>query len=214
MPKLKLVTRICRGCGKTESGPSRKILGPYCSKECWRVGAAGQHLKTGKAIVCPNCKKSHYRRGSHLEKGAKWCSMACYNEARAKVSLTCPTCGDAFPRRNKTSQFCSYACSKLGGRNPAYSTGHTRKIREWKEAVLASGENRCAACGVTGEIACHHKDGTMLRPERRYDPTNGACLCSRCHRRLHSLFGALCTENDFAEFLEKWSTRKEENRVG
>jgi len=120
MPKLKLKTRICVGCGKVDTGPSRYVNTKYCSRGCYAKYGAGQHLKTGRRVACLKCGKEVYRRGSHIKSGGKYCSLKCYHDHKRRDKRHCTTCEKSFQPKGATQKTCSYRCSKLGSNNPNY----------------------------------------------------------------------------------------------
>lgn len=75
----------------------------------------------------------------------------------------------------------------------------------WRRAVLAHWRGRCAICGSTYELECHH---VIKRRKKvlRWDWRNGVALCTGCHRMLHDYpwkFEAKL-RLDY-EYLERWS---------
>jgi hypothetical protein len=116
---------------------------------------------------------------------------------------------DAEPEQ----QFCSVSCSRIGARNPMHKDGTTWWRWAWSEAVLERDGRRCVACGSPPPLAAHHMDSRRLRPDRLWDTTNGVALCKGCHRRVHVLFGALCTEADFKDYMAHWRGRRTDKRV-
>lgn len=39
------------------------------------------------------------------------------------------------------------------------------------------------------DINAHHKDGYHWCKDKRYDINNGVCLCQKCHKEFHSIYG-------------------------
>jgi len=210
MPQLKLVTRICLGCGKVETGKSRDLTKKYCSRECWRSCGAGQHLKTGTHKNCAHCGNQFYLRGSSIDRGRKFCSDSCYRAATAAIPLIqiCARCNVPFaPRRNIVQEFCSYRCSKLGLNNPQWNGKLKFDIqrpplsRLWRRAVYKRDNYQCQICGENRKkLQCHHLDAYHWCVSRREDVANGVTLCVDCHREFHKQYGtSFNTEQQFLE---------------
>lgn len=62
-------------------------------------------------------------------------------------------------------------------------------VRGWARRVIRGHRGRCLKCGSTIKPRAHHADGWSFSPERRFDLTNGACLCSYHHREFHRICG-------------------------
>lgn len=207
MPTLKLTTRKCRGCGITETGPSRYMRNQFCSKECWRVHMAGKYLRRGQDYACAYCQKLIYKRPGNVRYANVYCSMSCRLKAKQRyaVKTTCPTCEKVFTQPEKDSIYCSYRCSKLGPLNPNWNPARTNRrlglAREWRRAVFNRDNYTCQICGERGgQLHPHHKDAFQWAIDRRNDVTNGVTLCINCHIKFHSLYGRNCTESQFLKF--------------
>jgi 5-methylcytosine-specific restriction enzyme A len=64
---------------------------------------------------------------------------------------------------------------------PFYSSP---EYRAWRTAVIERAAGRCEApgCGRSERrMFAHHKVAVQDDWSRRLDPTNGQCLCGRCH---------------------------------
>lgn len=211
MPRIKLTTRTCRGCNKVEVGPARYLTNPFCSKECWRIHAAGKHLRRGREYVCPTCKKRIYKRPGMVV-GTVYCSQECYRLPRAIPERPCPVCGAMFRRRTQT---CSYRCSKTEIRNPNWDGGRPNRergrSREWRREVFTRDDYTCVLCKQRGgRLHSHHMDGFSYHPDRRLDVTNGVTLCTECHQAFHKIYGkrGRVTEANFREYakLPQWAS--------
>jgi 5-methylcytosine-specific restriction endonuclease McrA len=59
--------------------------------------------------------------------------------------------------------------------------------RAWRAAVLLADGFICRACGRVcgqkGEAHADHKIPVKVRPDLRYEVSNGQCLCASCHQR-------------------------------
>lgn len=212
MPQIKIITRICRGCGRSETGRSRDLVKKYCSRDCWIAYGAGVHLRTGDSADCAQCGNLFYMRGSYIKQGRKYCSLACYVTATAAPPQLqiCKQCSAEFtPKRNKIQPFCSYRCSKLGINNPNWigelNLKPQRKpsSRVWRKAVYSRDNYQCQACGAKHKrLQPRHLDAYHWCVERRDDVTNGVTLCIDCHKEFHKTYGStLNTEQQWIEFI-------------
>lgn len=59
--------------------------------------------------VCPNCGRDFYTRATKVN----FCSRACYDQSRAKLTRICPVCENIFIARSATHTCCSIACRSL-----------------------------------------------------------------------------------------------------
>lgn len=73
----------------------------------------------------------------------------------------------------------------------------------WRKAVFDRELYTCEICNTNGYVNAHHKDGYHWCIERRFDLTNGACVCEDCHRLFHKIYGNKHnTEQQWLEFYE------------
>jgi HNH endonuclease len=74
----------------------------------------------------------------------------------------------------------------------------------WRKKVFKRDSFKCLKCGDDkgGNLEAHHIEGYSHNAEKRFDVSNGATLCTHCHRNFHSVYGikSFC-RNDFEEFL-------------
>lgn len=213
MPATKIKTRICRGCGKTETGISRNLTTQFCSKECWRVNMAGKYLRRGQSYQCSNCGEEFYRRPGCVRHAQQFCSNSCRIAQKSSVvTKTCPTCRISFTTlRYLKTTYCSQRCSKLGNNNPNYkeeSSGRQRGASDhWRRYVFQRDNYTCQACGQWGgRLHPHHKDGFHWAVERRADLSNGVTLCVPCHTDFHNIYGR--QNNTEAQFSEWIATKR------
>lgn len=76
--------------------------------------------------------------------------------------------------------------------------------RSWRSKVHNLCNFTCQACNKRGGfLVAHHLNGYHWDIDNRYNPQNGASLCSPCHKEFHSLFGTRDnTKEQFIEFLK------------
>jgi 5-methylcytosine-specific restriction endonuclease McrA len=70
----------------------------------------------------------------------------------------------------------------------AHQRGYCNKQhKSWRMAVLTRDAWTCQDCGVIcggrGQAQADHRIPVSVRPDLRYDVTNGQCLCVACHCR-------------------------------
>jgi len=65
-----------------------------------------------------------------------------------------------------------------------------KKYYEWKNGVREKYNSTCVICGKTSkEIHSHHIIPGSMDIKNRYKIENGVTLCSKCHKKIHSIFG-------------------------
>jgi 5-methylcytosine-specific restriction endonuclease McrA len=83
----------------------------------------------------------------------------------------------------------------IGDKNPMWKGGVTPEnhvirssaaYRKWKNAVLATDNNKCSYCGSAENLEAHHIDLFSKNRTARFDADNGITLCHECHRNVHS----------------------------
>ena len=68
-------------------------------------------------------------------------------------------------------------------------TENRLEYRRFKEAVKNRDGCACRKCGSVEQIEIHHIYGYSEHPELAIDPDNGICLCNKCHRQFHRIYG-------------------------
>jgi len=78
-------------------------------------------------------------------------------------------------------------------------------IRKWARHVKKRDDNTCVKCGISEEImVAHHIESYDAKEELRFDVSNGATLCRRCHKSFHMTYGYKNnTKSQFGEFLRR-----------
>lgn len=100
---------------------------------------------------------------------------------------------------NKTEE------ERINGRN-------SREDYEWKLGVLQRDNYICFKCKekCNSNAVAHHIDGYNWCKDRRYDITNGVCLCDKCHDEFHAIYGY---GNNTKEQFEEWINCKIDNNI-
>lgn len=121
--------RTCKNCGKEfHAYPSvvKKGHAQFCSCDCrakYQQGEQNPNHKGGKYIACATCGKPFWVRPWEQKKGVKYCTKACYDEARRpggpwaehSVKCVCGQCGTEFfafssEIRKGGGKYCSRDC--------------------------------------------------------------------------------------------------------
>jgi hypothetical protein len=191
----------CDTCGKRIKVPASRYKinkHNYCSLECESKGKAiyytgsNHHLYNKIKIKCSNCSKEIEVNKYKLEHQKYfYCSTSCKSEHQ-KIIL-------------------------IGENNPFYNPNKTEKERiygrdiigykEWRNIVYKRDNFACKCCGTTksGGFNAHHLNGYDWDKEHRTDANNGVTLCSKCHKKFHSIYGyGHNTKEQFEEFKIKY----------
>ena len=79
---------------------------------------------------------------------------------------------------------------------------------KWSKRVLARDGYVCQYWWNNkygGQFEAHHIDGYNWCFDKRFDVTNGICLCKKCHSNFHSIYGK---RNNTKKQLEEWFGNK------
>lgn len=79
----------------------------------------------------------------------------------------------------------------------------TKNLRaKWVKEVKERDGYICQRCGrhlVGYEAQAHHMLPEWFMPERKFDTSNGICLCRECHKQIHGKGGTIKQEETNAE---------------
>ncbi len=78
---------------------------------------------------------------------------------------------------------------------------------EWKNYCKKRDNHTCQCCGSRKDIVVHHKNGYHRFPSLRTAKSNGVVLCRKCHNLYHSQYGRFATQEDFSEFMIRFSNK-------
>ena len=108
-----------------------------------------------------------------------------------------------------------YRASMVGENNPNYNPSltdeereqsrHIDGYKEWVYEVKERANFTCDCCGDNrgGNLVSHHLDGYHWNKEGRIDINNGVCLCEKCHKEFHRIYGNKNnTKEQYIEFKE------------
>jgi hypothetical protein len=60
-----------------------------------------------------------------------------------------------------------------------------KDIKRWMVAVMEFDNWACQNCGTTKNLDAAHIEGRNVRPDLKFDPSNGVTLCRHCHGFFH-----------------------------
>lgn len=170
---LEFVKMTCPICNSEYfADPKRLKYGRQttCSRKC---SYEFRHLKNKvelELLICAHCGK-RVEKLPCIKKMRKYCSMECYNLARAESAgyvgrlekICCNTCGKEFKQEDREHKFCSRHCFEiahknrmLGDRNPSFIDGRSSRATydagtQWHEirlSVYRRDKFTCQRCGV------------------------------------------------------------------
>ena len=201
------ITVKCDKCGKVFESTKRQITrnGHELCRACalsvklsasLSVGAKYGRLtvistKDGMAELRCDCGKVIHRKVTYIKNGQiKSCGCLQRDEAKriASTVLIDYQYGAEHPNWK-------------GGISPERNRiEKTKEYKAWRAEVLKKG--KCEKCGSTENLQVHHICNFEDYPELRTDPSNGACLCEKCHRMFHNTYGLKrTTANQYKEFV-------------
>lgn len=100
----------------------------------------------------------------------------------------------------------------FGDKNPCYKKNLSRvywRSSVLRDRILLENDFRCIKCKEKKhplELDAHHIISISENIEKRCDLDNVACLCVKCHRAFHMLYGQKTSNKDFELFLESSET--------
>ena len=79
------------------------------------------------------------------------------------------------------------------------------QLKDWSIKVLVKDNYTCQVCNKRGGVLnAHHIDSWDIFPEKRFDISNGATLCRKCHLDFHNDYGfGKNTRSQFDMFSHK-----------
>ena len=156
-----------------------------------------------------------------------------YNPLYSRVEIQCDYCNKTFSIikskvNDRKHHFCSRECQhkwligKLKGKNnPNYNPNITDEEREkgrhiygienFRKEVYKRDEYKCKLCGDDkgGNLNAHHLNSYNSDKENRTNIDNGVCLCTKCHKLFHNIYGyGDNTKEQFKEFVERYINKE------
>jgi len=90
---------------------------------------------------------------------------------------------------------------------------NSEEYRNWRNAIFAKYDYRCGICAIrTKNLNAHHLDSFHAFPEKRFEVSNGFCLCSKHHKMFHKQYGI--RNNTQSQFFEYQSLMEKELQNG
>ena len=81
----------------------------------------------------------------------------------------------------------------------------TKEYSHWRVHVIRR-DKVCRVCGTNKNRHSHHIEHASYNPSRRFDVSNGVCLCRTCHTSFHidykRGYRKKGTEEDFKRFIK------------
>lgn len=192
-------------------------------KQCPKCGNEEVHEKQRNQVKfnCDYCGKECSRKKSKFEKYEHhFCSKECSDKFQEnQIVFNCEYCGKEdkmikYRFENYKHHFCSMECRskwQVGENNANYNPNITNEEREkgrhiegYDDFIIDVYERdnyTCQCCGKRGGNICtHHLNSYDWDKEHRTDVDNGICLCSKCHKEYHKIYGY--GNNTIAQFRE------------
>lgn len=136
-----------------------------------------------------------------------------YNRKRRKWKYECLLCGKI--KSEVADVIIRGDIQSCGDHKPSGENHHnynpnqdkyrrdSRDCKAWSKSIMIASDYKCIVCGDNKRLNAHHLDGFKWCVERRFDLTNGACMCIKCHKDFHSKYGSgKNTESQFIEYID------------
>lgn len=204
----------------------------YLKYRCLCCGYCGtmKYNTLLRGCGCPSCAGNlkhsiEFIREEFLNSNLELFSMV-YNNNKQKLKYRCLKCGYIGAKRydNLLSGRGCPECKRLnelGENNPNYNPALTNEDRinrrytpdyaKWSYAVKKYGNFTCQICGDSrgGNLISHHLESYNNNPDLRIALDNGICLCEKCHKKFHSMYGyGNNTREQFVEFINKYNRQE------
>ena len=149
--------------------------------------------KTGKTLVCLQCKSSFYASGWQLRDGAKYCSPNCYHKStigksmhpNTKLALSKITIWNkglkGYMSGNKHWNW------KGGIQSSNTRIRRSMEYKNWVFSIFKRDSFTCQDCkqkeSVSGRLVADHVLPFSKFVKYRFDVNNGRTLCIDCHKK-------------------------------
>lgn len=236
----KIYTYICQYCGKEFKGDNKKPK--YCSRKCMGLACSNSLIiqceQCGKEIkIKPSLYKAAEHHFCNNECYRKWRSDE-NNPLCNNKEILCEYCKKSIKRaksliERRNHHFCSQECrgkwqsENINGENsPLWNPNLTDKDRQgrrniegysnWSYNVKFKYKFTCQCCGDNkgGNLESHHLNSYNWDKENRTNIDNGICLCKKCHKLFHKIYGNRHnTKEQFKEFKQRYINKEFEEVV-
>lgn len=220
--KRKLYKYSCPNC-KKDMGYKRKSYNKLC-RRCTHINIANKRLQQCRSKY-PNVNFDDYidkpfkkskSRGSGFKREyrttCKWCGTDKGYVRKTLFSTRCYKCTMTISRKIDIS------CRQRGVPSKEFNgfvTPENVKIRQskegrkWREEVLKKYSFTCDTCKKKGgTLHAHHLYSFDTHINKRFDLSNGVCLCETCHTQFHIEHGkGVNTEEQYLLFKSAYSLR-------
>ena len=170
--------------------------------------------KDVEKVPCDYCGNPIRLIGGKLYYGHHFCNKECYDKWQKINALRGENSPHFGKHLNEETKLKISEANKgrfIGEKSPCYNPNITDEERErrrngeqkqWREDVYERDNYTCQCCGDNkgGNLNAHHLNGHHWDKEHRTDVDNGICLCSKCHKEYHKLYGN--RNNTIAQFRE------------
>lgn len=226
--KGEITEKYCKKCNTTK--PISEFHKDKFSKDGYNIICKECVFKKYKK-VCKRCGKEFYTN----HKQAVFCGFKCMNENKTEesnVTFKCEVCGKETTYKKSHYDFCKHhycskKCSNIGhgkiysGKNhPNYKEWLTdedredrRNIKGYKEWIYKVKEKynfQCQCCGDNKghNLVSHHLNSYDWDKEHRTDINNGVCLCDKCHKKFHDIYGyGKNNKEQYIEFIKIYANQ-------
>ncbi len=134
-----------------------------------------------------NRSKLAYICSKHPKFGIQYVTWASVNhKSTQNNNIHCIKCD-----RNNRSKIKDY--KKNPNRQKDRQDRQSLKYKNWTKDIYYLANYKCQCCGCTNsknnKLNAHHIFSFSKYKELRYEISNGICLCEKCHRKFHDIYG-------------------------
>lgn len=191
-----------------------------CSHE-WRATPQNIFANKTPSRGCPSCAGKIVNQDEIIERflSKGFNPSTTPIKADEEVECSCMVCGGiSFKSSSYFLKKVGFGCKKCsapkGGdcynykkisekeRANRVSRHQTYGASAWSKTVKEQANYTCDTCEVRGSVVLnsHHLHSWITHPKLRLEPTNGVCLCLKCHKQFHREYGNNVTPTQYIEF--------------
>lgn len=216
-------------CSAKSQRNREEALCDYCNKP---IKLKKSRIERTNHRFCNNeCYKKWLLSENNLLTDRK---SSCYNQ----IEVLCEHCNKSIKRaksliERRNHHFCSQECrgkwqsenlsgenSHLWNPNLTDEDRQDRRLTEgysnWVYDVKLKYKFTCQCCGDNkgGNLVSHHLNSYNWDKENRTNIDNGICLCKKCHKLFHKIYGNKHnTKEQFEEFKQRYINKEFEEVV-
>ena len=149
-------------------------------------------------------------------KGSKHCGWKggkpkCLGCGKTTANYGIVRCWSCYLEHNRGENHHAFKSEKTS--TESVTIRNSQEYRDWRNSIFAKYDYRCGICSIrTKNLNAHHLDSFHAFPEKRFDVSNGVCLCSEHHRMFHKQYGI--RNNTQSQFFEYQSLMEKELQNG